>query len=468
MACSTILVIDDEPALRQILSTVLTRAGYSVRTASGTGEAISILARGDTDVALCDIKMPDGNGIELLKQARAAGIDTTFIMITAIAAVETAVEALRAGASDYIVKPVRNEELLHRIEQIESVRGLREENKLLRRAAREKSTAQFRFASAGMLHVEHLVDKVAPTNSTVLIVGESGTGKGVLAQSIHQKSARSEQAFVSVNCSAIPEQLIESEFFGHTRGAFTGADRARKGLFVEANRGTLFLDEIGELSLPMQTKLLHAIEDKHVRAVGSEQSRVVDVRIVAATNRDLTGMVAQDTFREDLYFRLSMFQIAIPPLRERQADIRALLQFFMQAGRNGSGVRALELDPDAEAFLMAHRWPGNVRELENVINRARILAEGDRITVADLPMTLVRAVDPTLMLHDAHPPGESLREQMQRVELDIIQQAIRAAKGDRKLAAQRLAISLSSLYRKLEEPAIRGRAQPSTVSADEA
>jgi two-component system response regulator AtoC len=251
-----------------------------------------------------------------------------------------------------------------------------------------------------------------------------------------------------VNCGAIPEQLLESEFFGHTRGAFTGADRVRKGLFLEADGGTLFLDEIGELPMAMQTKLLHVIEEKQVRAVGSEQARRVDARIVAATNRDLATMAAQGQFREDLYFRLSMFQIALPPLRDRQADVRELLQYLLRNGRDG--LDEAEIDPEAEAALLAYPWPGNVRELDNAVTRARILAENGRITLGDLPETIVAAAG------DGQPAGGaahdgSLREQLRRMEVRIIEDAISAAEGDRRLAAQGLGISLSSLYRKLGE-----------------
>lgn len=448
MASLQILVIDDEPVLRQIVSAVLTREGYLVDQAAGVVEATTKLARGDVDLALCDIKMPDGNGIDLLRQTKAAGIDTVFVMVTASASMESAVEALRAGAHDYIVKPVRNEELLNRVAQIDAMRGLAEENKALRAAVKQKSAQVFRFKSPCMLEVERLVSKVAPTSSTVLIVGESGSGKGMQARAIHEKSPRSAGPFVSVNCSAIPEQLMESEFFGHTRGSFTGADRARKGLFLEADKGTLFLDEIGELPLPMQTKLLHAIEDKQVRAVGSEQSRKVDVRIVVATNRDLPAMIAEGTFREDLYFRLSMFQIALPPLRERQADIREFVHVLLQNAGDASHAGEVHIDPDAEALLLAYSWPGNVRELDNVINRARILAENNRITVADLPAALVamsgRGADAA-----GESAGNSLRAQLRRLEIGIIEEAIGVADGDRRLAAQRLGISLSSLYRKL-------------------
>ena len=448
-----ILVIDDEPVLRQIFGRVLDEAGYFVELASGAEEAFTMLSRGDVDIALCDISMPDGNGIDVLRRTRAAGIDTVFVMVTATVSVETAVEALRAGAFDYMIKPVRNEELLHRLARIETVRGLREENQELRKAVSDKGVPLYRFQSPAMQDVARLIDKVAPTDSTVLILGESGTGKGMLAQSIHQKSTRSDRPFISVNCSAIPEHLIESEFFGHTKGAFTGADKARKGLFLAADSGTLFLDEVGELPMPMQTKLLHAIEDKQVRAVGSEQSRQVDVRIVAATNRDLADMVAQGAFRGDLYFRLSMFQVAIPPLRENKADISALVRFLIRKERNASGSRDMELEPEAEAYLLAYSWPGNVRELDNVISRARILAENNCISVADLPVTLVRSVDPKAAKLPELAEEGSLRDQLSMLESEIIRRAIRAAQGDRKVAAQRLGISLSSLYRKLGEHA---------------
>ena len=449
MPHSHVLVIDDEPAVRQILAAALKRAGFVVDVAAGATEATTMLSRGDVDVALCDIKMPDGNGIDLLRRTRAAGIDTVFVMVTATAAVESAVEALRAGAFDYLVKPVRNEELLHRLAQIEAMQGLREENQVLRKVVQEQSPQVFRFSSPGMLEIERLVGKVAPTDSTVLIVGESGTGKGVLAHLIHEQSLRSAGPFVAINCSAIPEQLMESEFFGHTKGAFTGADRARKGLFLEADKGTLFLDEIGELPMPMQTKLLHAIEDKQVRAVGSETRRQVDTRIIAATNRDLPACIAQGAFRDDLFFRLSMFQIAIPPLRDRQSDIRALVRFLLNSQSNGSGD--VEIDSQAEAYLLAYGWPGNVRELENVINRARILAENNCICAADLPSSLVDAVGPGVAAGTGCSGDRSLRSQLRELELEIIRFAIGSARGDRRQAAQRLGISLSSLYRKLGE-----------------
>ena len=451
MASLNVLIIDDEPALRQILAAITRQAGYSVVEAGGAAEAAAKLARGDVDVALCDIKMPDGNGIDLVRNTRGSGIDTAFVMVTAFGSMETAVEALRAGASDYIVKPVNAEEVLHRLSRIEALRGLREENQALRRAVGERAPKMYRFTSPGMLEIERLAGKVAPTDSTVLITGESGTGKGLIARAIHEKSRRGDGLYLQVNCSAIPENLLESEFFGHTKGAFTSADRARKGLLLQADRGTLFLDEIGELPLHMQTKLLHVIEDKEVRALGSEQVRRVDTRIIAATNRDLQEMVRQGGFREDLYFRLSMFHIHIPPLRERQPDIRGLIHYLLQqAGPDADGSRVSEIDPEAEELLLAYGWPGNVRELENVINRANILADGNCLTVADLPQSVMRGGSA------AGAPGTvaregCLRDRLRRIEGDIVQRAIEEAGGDRRAAAQKLGIGLSSLYRKIEE-----------------
>lgn len=445
-----VLVIDDEAALRQILASAISRAGHSVDTAENVKEASSKLVRGDVDVALCDIMMPDGNGVELVRSFRGAGIDTQFVMVTAFASMETAVEALRAGASDYMVKPVRTEELLHRLEQIGSMRGLKAENQVLRQmVAREHGV--FHFSSPSMVDMERLVSKVSVTDSTVLITGESGTGKGVTARNIHEMSPRSEFPFIPVNCGAIPENLLESEFFGHSKGAFTGADRARKGLFTQADRGTLFLDEIGELPLHLQTKLLHVIEDKVVRPLGGEMVRKVDARIIAATNRNLQEMVKEGRFREDLYFRLSMFHIQIPPLRERREDMGRLIHFILNNLAGGQGKKVLELDPIAEEILVEFPWPGNVRELENVINRAHILADGDRITLADLPPDIARSAPHREKCGLDMNLSGGLREQLRRVEADIITRALRDAGGDRRIAAQKLDIGLSSLYRKMEE-----------------
>lgn len=450
MASMHVLVLDDELALREILGTIVKKAGYSVDLAQNAKEAAAKLARGDVDVALCDIKLPDGNGIDLVRDSLASGIDTTFIMVTAYGSMETAVEALRAGASDYIVKPVRGEEVLHRLSQISAMRGLREENQVLRKASSSALSRLFHWNSAPMRELDRLVSKVAPTDTTVLITGESGTGKGVIAHAIHEQSTRRNGPFVAVNCSAIPEHLLESEFFGHTKGAFTSADRARKGLFLQADGGTLFLDEIGELPLQMQTKLLHVSEDKIVRAVGSELSRRVDTRIVAATNRDLHEMVAQGKFREDLYFRLSMFHVHVPPLRERQGDIKGLIEHLLgQSCADRS--HPISMDSDVEEILHGYDWPGNVRQLDNVIGRAVILAENGCIALGDLSAEIVRSVAPRTQAGTPIASSDGLRDQLRKYEADVVQRAIEEAEGDRRLAAQRLGIGLSSLYRKLEE-----------------
>ncbi len=446
-----VLVIDDEPAARQVLAAAVSKAGYSVDTAADVAEATAKLARGDVDVALCDIQLPDGHGIDLLKHSRASDFDTAFIMVTAFASVETAVEALRAGAFDYIIKPVRHVEVLHRLSQIDAMSGLREENRTLRKAVRA-SKPLYPFTSTGMRKVQRLVDKVAPSDNTVLITGESGTGKSVVARTLHERSERRERPFIPVNCGAIPDQLLESEFFGHTKGAFTGADRARKGLFREADKGTLFLDEISELPVHMQTKLLHVIEDKEVRPLGSGQLRRVDTRIIAATNRNLSQFISQGRFREDLYFRVSTFEIPIPPLRERPEDVRGLIQFILRANQGVRGaLQALKLDPEAEEILLRYSWPGNVRELENVIARACILVEGNAISVDDLSSEMTKAVSPRNPARTANAANGSLHDQRQKFEAEVVLHAIHDAGGDRKLAARRLKISLSSLYAKLSE-----------------
>jgi len=447
-----VLVIDDEPALREILSAHVAEAGYEVEEASGAAEATAKLAAGGVDVALCDIKMSDGNGIDLLRDTRAAGIATQFIMVTGFGSLETAVEALRAGASDYITKPVLYEELAHRLSQIDAMRDLREENRSLRKAIDDGLPLLYQFTSPRMMELERLLEKVARIDSTILITGESGTGKGIVARRIHNQSERCDGPFLPVNCGAVPEHLLESEFFGHAKGAFTGADRAHRGVFLRADQGTLFLDEIGELPLHMQSKLLHIVEDKLVRPLGSEQVHRVDTRIIAATNSDLEARVRAGKFREDLYYRLSMFHLHVPPLRECREDLPGLIRFVLNNLKSyGKHSGQIEIDPLAEDVLLAYRWPGNVRELENVLTRAFVLSEGDCITVADLPGSIHLAADPEHRDGVATESKGYLRTQIRKLELEIVQRAIEEAHGDRKLAAQRLGIGVSSLYHKLEE-----------------
>ncbi len=453
MASLQLLVIDDEPAIRQVVASQLRKAGHTVEQAGDAETALERLSRGDVDIALSDIKLPNMSGIELLRQARIANIDTAFIMMTAFASVDTAIEAIKAGAADYMIKPLNNDELLHRLNKVGDLRGLRAENRVLRRLVLGANQEVFGFNSPAMREMEHMAAKVARTNSTVLITGESGTGKGVVARLIHQQSPRADNNFIPVNCGAIPENLVESEFFGHTKGAFTGADKVRKGLFLEADGGTIFLDEIGELPMMLQVKLLHVIEQKAVRAVGSEQPRPVDVRIIAATNRDLKAMVAEGKFREDLYFRLSVFHIHVPPLRERRQDLAALVKFVIKRNtrRMGSEVNEATLGPGVEEALLNHDWPGNVRELENVLDRALIMADSGHVTLDDLPGSISKS-SPHLSNPDLNMNlSGTLREQVRQFEIALILRSIEEEGGDRKAAAQKLNIGLSSLYRKLEE-----------------
>ncbi len=449
MAALQVLIIDDEPAIRQILSKVAAGAGHSVNTAANGDEALARLAKGDIDVALCDIRMPDLTGIEVVERARGQGIDTVFLMMTAYASVNTAIDAMRAGAYDYMIKPLRNEDFLNRLEQIADVIHLKSENKVLRELVKSQSTRIWAMSSPAMQAVERLVLKVAPTDSTVLITGPSGSGKGVIAETVHRNSLRNDYAFIPVNCGAIPENLLESEFFGHTKGAFTGASKAKRGLFVEADQGTIFLDEIGELPLNLQVKLLHVIEDQNVRAVGSEQPRKINVRIIAATNQDLGEMVEAGRFREDLYFRLNVFQILLPSLQQRKEDLPELIEHFIGKESLKMGFdKAVQIQPEATQCLLKYSWPGNVRELQNVVARSLILAEDGVIKLSDLPQHVRAGEYPV-----GPAPGNSettLKQQLRHYEQAIILAAIAEADGDRRAAADRLGIGVSSLYRKLD------------------
>jgi len=445
-----VLVIDDEPAICQVLADAIHRGGYEVDYVNDGEEALQRLAGGSYDIALSDIKMPGIDGIELVRRSHASGAQTVFLMMTAYASVATAIEAMRAGAYDYMIKPLRNDDVLRRLDQIGDIIQLRDENRTLRDIVFAADEGFCTFESEPMQKIDRLLLKVAPSDSTVLITGESGTGKGVIARAIHNHSRRRNALVLPVNCGATPENLLESELFGHVKGAFTGADRVKRGLFLEADGGTIFLDEIGELPLAMQVKLLHVLEDMEVRPVGGEKARKVDVRVVAATNRDLEAAVENGSFRQDLYFRLNVVHLHVPPLRERRSDVVQLLRYFLQRHAHQLGRAAsYTLEPMAEQLLLQHDWPGNVRELENAIERAHILADDERIGVADLPPQLARG-NAAGGLADA---GEaaSLRDRVRAFEIGVIMDAIDEADGDRRVAARRLGIGLSTLYRKLEE-----------------
>ncbi|QSX37723.1 sigma-54-dependent transcriptional regulator [Shewanella sedimentimangrovi] len=441
-----ILVVDDEIAIRQVLAHAIRRLGHEVITAKDAEEALTEMAANEVDVTFSDVRMPGMTGIELIEEARRRGHECFFVIMTAFASVSTAIDAMRSGAYDYMMKPLRNEDVEHRIKLIADLIDLRNENHALRNAAMQVSDKVFHSASEAMARVDRIVAKVANTDATLMICGASGSGKGVTAKNIHNASRRANKPFIPVNCAAIPEQLLESELFGHSKGAFTGASTKKIGLFEAASGGTLFLDEIGELPLAMQAKLLHVLEDKQIRPVGSDRFTPVDVRIIAATNRDLPGMIERNEFREDLYFRLNVFSIVLPSLSERREDLLPLFRFFLENERKKLGIsQSFEIDAEVEAVLMGYDFPGNIRELENIAERAVILAEDNLIRVEDLPQQLYKRAGVSL------PEETNLRDRLKQYEQQIIKETLDSVDGDRRAAAKLLGLGLSSLYRKLEE-----------------
>ena len=441
-----ILVADDEPGVRESLAEVLRDAGYEVQTAADADATLAALESRDFGMIIMDIRMPGADGIAVLKRAREVSPQTLVLIMTAHGSVDTAVEALRSGATDYILKPVVFDDLLAKVERLLEHRQLVWETQMLRREVE----AQYDFEglvgqSRVMRDVFELIKKIAPTQSRVLITGESGTGKEVVARAIHHFSQVAHRIFLPVNCAAIPENLLESQLFGHVRGAFTGAVTSQEGLFRRAKGGTIFLDEIGDMPFELQSKLLRAIETKEVLPVGSTQTISVDVRIIAASNRDLRQMVDEGKFRGDLHYRLNVVHIPLPPLRDRRDDIPILVEYLVRR-HNREMKRAYRgVDKATLKLLMSQPWKGNVRELDNVIEHAMILGDGEWITVADLPRAL-RESD------DALPPvGDELREALRAYERIHIESVLRRASHDKRKAAELLGLSLSSLYRKLNE-----------------
>ncbi|MEW7985130.1 MAG: sigma-54-dependent transcriptional regulator [Candidatus Thiodiazotropha sp.] len=446
-----VLVVDDEAAIRQVLAEQLTRSGHTVEQADCGEEALKVLQSSDFDVCICDLRLPDLDGIEVIRRCRAKEMDIAFLMITAFASVDTAIEAMKLGAYDYLMKPVQLEDLLIRLDHIADVARLRDENRYLRKMVESDAGSDTLGLSVPMRKIQTLINKVSRTDSTVLITGESGTGKSHIARTIHYDSNRRDRAMVTVNCGAIPKELLESELFGHIKGAFTGADRNKKGLFREADGGTLFLDEIGELPLALQVKLLHVIEDKEVRPLGAEQSRRVDVRIISATNRNIVEMMQSGDFREDLFYRLNVLHITLPPLRSRREDIPLYIEYFLNTEISRLGLEgSYSIDPEVEEHLLAYEWPGNLRELQNVIARMLVLAEEHAINMGDLPSHVTR-YEHNGNKYEFGKTFGSLREQVRQFEIGVIKKAIDAAGNDRALAARSLDIGLSTLYRKLEE-----------------
>jgi DNA-binding NtrC family response regulator len=441
-----VLVADDEPGVRESLAEILRDAGYVVETAGDGTAALKALDENDFGVVVTDLRMPGADGLAVLKRARDVSPQTHVLVMTAHGTVETAVDALRAGATDYILKPVVFDELLAKVGRLMEHRQLAWQAQMLRREV----DAQFDFqglvgSSAVMREVADLIRKVGPTRTTVLITGESGTGKEVVARAIHQSSEVAQRIFLPVNCAAIPENLLESQLFGHVRGAFTGAVTSQEGLFSRARGGTIFLDEIGDMPFGLQSKLLRAIESREILPVGSTQPVTVDVRIIAASNQQLAKMVEDGKFREDLYYRLNVVNIHLPPLRDRREDIPSLVEYLVRR-HNREMKRAYKgVDNAALKLLMSQPWKGNVRELDNVIEHAMILGGGEWITISDLPRALRETDDPL------PPVGDELRDALRAYERIHIESVLRRAAHDKRKAADMLGLSLSSLYRKLNE-----------------
>jgi two-component system response regulator HydG len=448
---AAILVVDDEESPRQTLALLLKKRGHQVAEAEGFEAAAMALTEDVFDVVVTDLRMPDGDGLDVLRAARRHCPEADVILLTAYAGWESAKEAIRLGAFDYFEKGREPDELFLRIDKALEQKALRRENSNLKAQVRDRYGLPGVIArSPGIRAVLDLVARVAPTDATVLIQGESGTGKELVAKALHHASPRAGGPFLAVNCGAIPEALLESELFGHVKGAFTGAVTTRKGLFEEADGGTIFLDEIGDMSPALQVKLLRVLQEGEVRRVGATQSVTVKARVVAATNRDLQQLMRRGSFREDLFYRLNVIPVVLPPLRERREDIPALAEHFLArfAARRG---RALGLSPPALQRLLRYPWPGNVRELENAMERAAILAKREVLEPDDLPPHVASGVGlgsaPTL------PAQESLAE----VEKVHILQTLERLAWNYSRAAEALGISRTTLWRKLKEYALERR-----------
>lgn len=436
-----LLVVDDEPSLRETLDIALRRAGHTVRCAASAPEALEALAASSFDLVITDVRMPDMSGIDLLARIKAVDPAVEVIVATAFARAEDAVEVMKAGAYDYIIKPFNLEELRVLVERALERRQLGFENARLRAALAARQVSGFKAWSPAMRTVAELVGKVAVVDSTVLITGESGVGKEVVAKDIHARSPRCDGPFVAVNCGALPEHLVEAELFGHERGAFTGAERARPGLLEQAHGGTLFLDEIAELPLAAQVKLLRVLQEQRVRRLGSEQEQQLDVRFIAATNRSLEAEVRAGRFREDLFFRLNVVRIEIPPLRERPEDIRELArQLAAEAGAR-LGVVVDEVEPAVLDQLCRYDFPGNVRELQNLIERAVILSGGGRLTIDTLPRDLREQGPEPPSPGEELPENFSIDDYLAGIERDLIERAISESGGVKTRAAERLGLS---------------------------
>lgn len=452
-----ILVVDDEVSIVSVLATLLKAEGYDVVPMRDSPKALELLKTENFDLMLSDIRMSTVDGMELLRVARTEKPQMAVIMLTAFGTVETALEALKLGAFDYVTKPFKVDELLITVQRaLEYKRALTENIDLKAQLVSKYQFDNIVAESAAMRNLCEMIRRVAPTDATVLICGESGTGKEIVAKAIHTHSRRKDKTFLAVNCAALPEPLLESEMFGHSKGAFTGASANKEGLFEAATGGTIFLDEIGSMPLSIQSKLLRVLQEKEVRRVGSNETIAVDCRVLAATNIKLETLLAEGKFREDLYYRISVIPIEIKPLRERTEDILPLIHHFLRMETpEGRDIPALA--PEVRELLEQYPWPGNVRELENAIKHALTFAHDNRITLDVLPPKIInhatltgKSPTPAAPASDAF-IGKSLKAFLREKEKEFLSQVLNKAQGDKEKAAQMLKISLATLYRKLPD-----------------
>ena len=447
---ATILVVDDDAAMTSALCEVLRQAGYSAHSAQSGAAALEMVKGERLDLVISDLRMTEMSGHQLQQEMQTIAPDLPIVIITAFGSIESAVESMKLGARDFITKPFSNKQLLLTVSRtLENLR-LRQEVKQLRgELARSYGLSNIIAADPRMVAVLEIIEQIADSPATVLITGESGTGKDLLARAIHFSSARRERPFVPINCAALPENLIESELFGYARGAFTDARQAKTGLFVAARGGTLFLDEIGEMPQPLQSKLLRAIEEKKIRPLGVTEEIGVDVRIVAATNSDLEKAIEEGRFRADLYYRLATVTLSVPPLRERPNDIPLLIKHFLVRASAEAGRPVPEIEPQAMTRLLRYPWPGNARELHNAIQRGVILARNDMLTIKELPPKVAgHDFSPVKMLAEA----VDKRMTLDQLERDYIRVVLDTVNGNKTEAAAILQIDRKTLYRKLEEP----------------
>jgi len=446
-----IMVIDDEPLMRITVRDALMAEGYKVVTAETGEKGLEILGEERVDILLTDLKLPDKDGIQILREVKALNQETEVILMTAYGTIDSAVMAMKEGACDYLTKPFSLDELLLLVKRLFRMKELEEENLSLRKRVEERYGLEGLVGKSGpMLRIYELIETVARTDATVLIQGESGTGKELAANAIHLQTSRKNAPFIKVNCAALPETLLETELFGHEKGAFTGAFRQRKGRFESAHRGTLFLDEIGDLPLSVQVKLLRVLQERQFERVGGNETISVDVRLICATLKDLKEGIQKGVFREDLYYRLNVVPLVLPPLRERQEDILLLTDHFIEKISRKMGKEITAISEEAKTLLMKYTFPGNIRELENMLERAVALIRGTVIQAQDLPDEICGRSNPVTMICEKIRGSKPLSQAVSLFEKEYIQSVLEKTKGKKGQAAEVLGISRKSLWEKIK------------------